>query len=552
MKTRLMLCYAAAGLLLLQGCSKNQTLKLPTTGSPGTQLKANAISGSYGSYEIYNVASSKCMEVTGGSVNYIAGVGQWDYYAGGTSGATNPAFVNQVWQVIDQGTGYYKIMNLKSGQYLEAAFPGPQLWQNKADGLDAELWQIIVVGYGAYQIINKANGLAVTNHASSTTNGTPITVETYATNSSQWWVFTPVTPAAYRDDSMMGFFQRTSGSTAFDGGSSIGLTYGSNNGKVFWQTNDTFWNGINANGSVNCLGGENQPIAYRNSGLIQPSITSLAPASTVNVTSPDGVEIFHDSNAANLFWPSNMIEISNHIYVECIEVIRGGLTTVNQYLCDITEGTGTTIASVVPRTVPNMTGQTNIVYTIGMAKPGDGYVYVYGTGGFLGAGVYVARFATGSPTSWTFWNGTSWASTPTNATSAQVASGPVNNNTVGYVNGKYVLVEMDFGFSCDESSRNIYTLTSTSPTGPFANKQTVYILPDVKQGHYPVFYNPTIHSEFVNGHNELLVNYCVNFYNKNDGTNATCLPACSNPDGTEDPNDYRPKPVRIPFSLIGL
>ena len=98
----------------------------------------------------------------------------------------------------------------------------------------------------------------------------------------------------------------------------------------------------------------------------------------------------------------------------------------------------------------------------------------------------------------------------------------------------------------------MYASISNSPTGPFTTAKTVYVLPDYKQGHAPVYYNPTIHSEFDNGHNELLVDYCVNFYSKNDGTGAVCLAPCSNPDGTEDPNDYRPKGVRIPYSLIGL
>ena len=199
-----------------------------------------------------------------------------------------------------------------------------------------------------------------------------------------------------------------------------------------------------------------------------------------------------------------------------------------------------------------MSGQTAITYSIGMVKPGDGYVYAYGTGGFVGANVYVARFPESSPTSWTFWNGTTWAASPTTAQAAVVASGPINNNTIGYANGKYVMIAMDFGFSCDQTGRNMYAAVSTHPTGPFTTNKLVYILPDYKQGHAPVYYNPTIHAEFDNGHKELLVDYCVNFYSKNDGTGADCLTPCSNPDGSEDPNDYRPKGVRIPFSLIGL
>jgi hypothetical protein len=233
-------------------------------------------------------------------------------------------------------------------------------------------------------------------------------------------------------------------------------------------------------------------------------------------------------------------------------VTTGTLNTLNQWIADIKETADTTIPAVKLISVPNVTGQTKLQYSIGMVKPGDGYVYAYGMGAYFNSSVYVARFPTDHPTQWTFWDGKGWSSTPTDAPEASIGKGPINNNTVGYVNGKYVLIKMDFGFTCDVPTRNMYAAVSNSPTGPFINSKLVYVLPDYKQGHAPVYYNPTIHAEFNNGHNELLVNYCINFYNKNDAANSTCLTPCSNPDGSEDPNDYRIKGVRIPFSLIGL
>jgi len=286
--------------------------------------------------------------------------------------------------------------------------------------------------------------------------------------------------------------------------------------------------------------------------LLQPASHSWDPTQTVNVLSPNGVQLFHDSNSGDLIWPGAGIQIGDDVYEHGLEVPIGTLTASNQYLCKITASGSTTANTVTPLVVPGMSGQTAITYSIGMVNPGDGYIYAYGAGGFINASVFVARFPTGSPTSWTFWNGSTWASSPTTASAAVVITGPVNNNTIGYVNGKYVMIAMDFGFSCDQTSRNIYSYTSTSPTGPFTHKTTVYALPDIKDGQLPVFYNPTIHAEFVNGQNELLVNYCLNFYSKNDGTGAVCLAPCSNADGTEDPNDYRPRGVRIPYSLIGL
>jgi hypothetical protein len=399
-----------------------------------------------------------------------------------------------------------------------------------------------------YKITNKANGLAITNHGNSTSNGTVVTQETYTGANDQLWTLNAMTSDSYRDDAVVGFFQRTSGSEAFDGGASVPLTWSSNNGKVFWVTNDVFYNQLNGSNELNC----GQIFNYHNSGLVQPASHSWTPSSTVNVTSPAGVQIFNSSVSGDLFWPGAGIEVGQNVYVHNIEVPVGSLSADAQYLCQITESTTTSIPTVTNLTVPNMSNQTVITYSIGMVKPGDGYVYAYGQGGFLGASIFVARFPTGSPTAWTFWNGTSWASTPSTASAAVIATGPCNNNTMAYVNGKYVLITMDFGFACDETSRNMYASTATSPTGPFTTATTVYSLADYKQGHEPVFYNPTIHAEFTNGHNELLVDYCVNFYAKNDGSGTNCLAPCSNPDGSEDPNDYRPKGVRIPYSLIGL
>lgn len=556
MKIRFLL-YAVVISSLMNSCKKAPEVNSNQT-SPGDTTKTPTLptlSTTYGTYTISCVTGGNFLEVSGDNT-------QGTKLKNGTTLDQAKASINtlnltdrwQEWIISKQPNGYFLIMNLNSGKIIdvpsdvEVAGPGTVLDQYSFVGTNAQYWNIISVGNGAYEIVNIGSGLAITNHGSSLTAGTAITQEAYTNSGSQHWMLNTINADSYRDDTVVGFFQRTTGSDAFDGGSSVPLTNGTNNGQVFWTTNDTFYSQVNANGEFSC----GLIFPYHNSGLIQPANHSWDPSQTLNVTSSDGVQIFHDTVTQNLFWPGAGIEVGNHIYVHNIEVIAGTLNTVNQYLCDITESTTTTIPAVNVLNIPGMSGQTAITYSIGMVKPGDGFVYVYGVGGFLGANVYVARFATASPTVWTFWDGTTWASSPTTAQAAVVANGPVNNNTVGFANGKYVLITMDFGFSCDETSRNMYASVSTSPTGPFINKKTVYSLPDYKLGHAPVFYNPTIHAEFNNGHNELLVDYCVNFYSKNDGTGAVCLTPCSNPDGSEDPNDYRPKGVRIPFSMIGL
>jgi hypothetical protein len=548
MKTRLLRYSSVITLLFVAGCQKKEAAQATT---PVTSTPSSSSIGNYDTFGLQNATGGNYAEVSGTlnlGAKLLNGTTLQQNTLSATAGKTNRW---QEWQFCLQSNGYYTIMNLNSGKYLDVpdstTTSGTTLDQYSANGSSAQYWAVTAVGTH-FKITNKGNGLALTNHGASTSAGTPITQETYTGNYDQLWTLNPLAPDSYRDDAVVGFFQRTSGSEAFDGGASIPLTWGANSGKVFWVTNDVFYNQLNSLQEFNC----GQIFNYHNSGMVQPASHSWNPALTVNVMSPDGVQIFHDPTQGDLLWPGAGIEVGNQIYVNNIEVPAGTLNTDNQFLCDITESATTSIASVTNLVIPGMSGQTAITYSIGMVNPGNGYVYAYGTGGFLGADIFVARFATGSPTVWTFWDGTTWASTPSTASAAVVASGPVNNNTVGYVNGKYVLITMDFGFTCDETSRNMYVSTATSPTGPFTTAQTVYALADYKQGHEPVFYNPTIHAEFNNGHNELLVDYCVNFYSKNDGANNVCLVPCSNPDGTEDPNDYRPKGIRIPFSLIGL
>ena len=550
-------------------------LLLPILGFRGVDFHRNPVPVQlkiYGTYVITNNSDNQLLGIAGE-------VMMGDKLKDGASLTTSKPVDNadslkrwQKWLISKQANGYYTIMNLYSGKYL-GADPhnyniGPNIpSQSRGHDNDYKYWEFELVSGRGYIIKNKINGLLLTRIKRNIT--APVTGKDMKTgrmvtaipfdedyvdldknnnSETQLWNLNNVAPDSYRDDAVVGFFQRTKGSTAFDEGASIPLSYGPNKNKVMWLAGDTFYDQVDEKGEFAC----NLIFPYHNAALIQPADHSWDPAKTNNLISPDGPQIFHTNNPKNLLWPGVGIEIGKHVYVHCIEVITGTLNTVNQYLADVTETKGTTVPAVKLISIPNVSGQTKLIYSLGMINPGAGYIYTYALGGFFGASVYVARFPASQPTKWTFWDGKTWASKPTEKRAAVIAKGPINNNTVGYVNGKYVLITMDYGFTCDVPTRNMYAAVSNSPTGPFINKRLVYVLPDYKQGHAPVYYNPTIHAEFNNGHKELLVNYCINFYNTNDKANTTCLTPCSNPDGSEDPNDYRPKGVRIPFSLIGL
>lgn len=560
MKRKFLICTAAA-VLLVFSCKQNDSLLSPE----GTQsfhensaaLTASSVSD-YGTYTISCVAGGKFIEVSGyptynEKFDDQRKLQQWQASISGTGDIDRW----QKWQIIYKTTAggikYYHIRNLHSGKLMDvpsgSSQSGLQL-QQYAEFLlpaDEQLWKIEEVGTsGQYKIINKGNGLAVTNENASTANGTKITQETDVSANKQKWILTPIPADSYRDDAVVRFFNRNStsqGSVAFDEGTSVPLTWSSNNGKVLWITQDA-WDGssLQANQMFNC----NAFFSYGNSVLIQPSTSNWNNSATVNMTIANSAQnkpkqIF-DIQPNNTFaWPGPGVEIGNKVYIQCGE--GSVLSLSNQSLYILTESSGTQWTT--QRTTPaGMSGQNAINYATGMVKASDGYVYAFGsqsTGFGYSSNIHVARFPVSNPQSWTFWNGSGWTNSPTTGTTARVAEG-LGSSAVSYVNGKYVLMTMDQGFNCD-ASRNIYIATATSPTGPFTTRKLVYTINEYFFGQYARYYTPSIHPEFNNGRNELLVTYCLNY-------SACGVNSCQN--GYMDPYYYRVKGVRIPYSVIGL
>lgn len=109
------------------------------------------------------------------------------------------------------------------------------------------------------------------------------------------------------------------------------------------------------------------------------------------------------------------------------------------------------------------------------------------------------------------------------------------------MNDKYVLLTTEFSLGCDSGSE-IYSYVSHTPYGPFENKKTVWRVDDTLEGHLPFFYSAIAHPEF-NENNELLITYCINKY-------GDCVETCIN--NRFNPDYYRPKAIRVPFSFIGI
>ena len=175
----------------------------------------------------------------------------------------------------------------------------------------------------------------------------------------------------------------------------------------------------------------------------------------------------------------------------------------------------------------------------GFVKEGK-YTYAFGgkQHGLVGD-VYVARFKSAEPEGdWSFWDGVKWSANVTNA--AVIAQGASTSIHVCKVRDKFLLTTSAVSLACD-GGREILMATSSRPTGPFSPLKVVFAINDRYRGHYPFFYFPVAHPEFINEGDELLVTYSINGYEP-------CVSACVK--GRAIPDHYRPKAIRVPLELM--
>ncbi|RYD87869.1 MAG: hypothetical protein EOP54_28120, partial [Sphingobacteriales bacterium] len=394
-----LLLLAVSGLFIMQACKKSEPVTPATTPGPvsgiegSSGLKLNAV-GDYGTYQIISGETNKTAEISGLSLANGGMADVADY---------NDA-AHQKWRITSVGGGYFTIMNLGSGKVLEAyKYEGAQiLVQNSATGSDTQLWRLTPVDGLKYKATNKANGLAITSSAMGV-----IKLSMFANKPTQIWGYNNIPTTGYRDDAVVNFFHRrlpSQGSVAFDQGSSTPLTWGANNGKVLWVTQDAY-DGVMlksaTNANLKC-----GFFQYNNSMLIQPSINDWNPDNTPNITIANSRhnrprQVVDNQPGTDWSWPGVGVEVGNKVYVHNGE--GKGLGMLNQSLIELTQSAGTewTVKRLTPA---GMSGQTETNFSIGFVKPGDGFVYSYGSKGtfFNSSDLFVSRFPEGDPMDWTF------------------------------------------------------------------------------------------------------------------------------------------------------
>ncbi|WP_432713699.1 RICIN domain-containing protein [Pedobacter sp.] len=510
----------------------------------------------YGTYKISNISNSKVMQVVG-NISFNE-----KYLPNATMNVGDPEIETgenlkrwQEWDIIynstDNGQKYYQLRNLHSGMFLNAAAnstAGLPVVQNRElkTAIDAQLWKIEEsLQAGKYLISNKANGLYLT--LSGTGSAIKVTQEASLDVDKQKWEIINLPKNSYRDGEVTNFFNRTTGSVAFDQGNSIPLS----DGRVLWITQDAYYQGsLTANGNLN----GSHFISYSNSIIIQPSINNWSPAApmmTADGASSGGIGNIITKQAGKTWsWPGPGVQIGNTVYIQNTEGQGLGTNEDTQSIFKLTPSTAThwTVTRTTP---PGLTASgAAIRYGTGMVKANDGYVYSYGSRSNASSFgyqtyVHVARFPQNDPLNWTFWNGTTWAATASTGATAHVNTG-LGTNCVSFMNGKYIHLAMDQGFYCGIASINMYISTSTSPTGPFTTRKLVHNFTEFYKGFNAKVYTPSIHVQAENGRNELLLTYSMNY--GACASNENALEA----DGTRDPYYYRVKGIRVPYEMIGL
>ncbi len=356
------------------------------------------------------------------------------------------------------------------------------------------------------------------------------------------FAFTMIVQAqtAYKDSTAIRFFQRTSGWVSSDGALSIQLSDGSS----LWLMGDSHIDDYDTvTHTLPCL------FQVRNAALHQPAGDwDWHHTQTLTGSGPGIKSYFKNSTNDQYFcWPGMGIQLKDTIFIYCGSLRNTGAGGAFGFANE-----GNDYWAKIKFPEMKVVGYTTLSFNgIGF---GSGFVqdekkeYVYAFGQqfgkadgaktWAGTDLFTARFKTTDPYTWQFWDGNNWSNDINKAKA--VTNQPYVAFHVVQVNNHFVLTSTELSVGCDQGKR-IYTSTSNSPVGPFNAPRLVYTIDDTLQGHYPFFYTPALHPEFVNEKKEILLTYCINGYDK-------CVEGCVN--GRTNPDHYRPKGVRVPLSMI--
>lgn len=336
----------------------------------------------------------------------------------------------------------------------------------------------------------------------------------------------------YKDTVFTNYFKRTTGWIAGDGAISFPL----NNGKSLWTFGDTYIDNYDAaTKTVPCL------FQVRNAGLSMEIKNPGTQTTYIGNGSPKSwFQVGTDNHY--WFWPGPGYAFKDTAYIFLGRIAStGGTGSWAFKSVDSLYAAKIKISTMEVVGYAALGSKNGITFNNSIVQSGD-YNYVYGikNNGF-GNDLFVARFPINNLyADWEYFSGSNWTKDIMSA--HKIHSEFTSSFDVCKVGDKFILLTTQFSVGCDQG-KEIYAYTSTAPFGDFGNKKTVWTVDDTLQGHLPMFYIAAAHPEFDNGKKELLVTYCINGY-------GTCVNTCVN--NRMNPDVYRPKAIRIPYTVLGL
>ena len=346
---------------------------------------------------------------------------------------------------------------------------------------------------------------------------------------------------AYVDPVFTEYFRRTEGWTAGDATISIALP----DGRSMWLFGDSYIDNYDADdNSLPCL------FQVRNSVMVQEEGDPNEMTTYIDY-SKTGIErtYFKIGTVGNsVFWPGHGFVKKDTVFVFLEKYNGTTYAFQGNYIARILLPD---FQLLTIKELPAMNG-----LNMGKAVIFDaasGYYYIYGNKlNWIVFEPFVARtkFKNLQKGKWEFYNGTQWSKNP--ATAKKISNDPVCASfSVVKINDSYQLITQENGYLNCGLGRNIYSYSSTTPTGKFKSKKTLYTIEDQIDGNYLLTYNAYSHPQFL-ANNELLISY-----NVNDGGDTIppneCPAQCHNFfTDRMDADSYRPKFIRVPLSLMGL
>lgn len=343
---------------------------------------------------------------------------------------------------------------------------------------------------------------------------------------------------SYKDEVFTKYFRRTSGWIASDATISLPLP----NNKVLWLFGDTYIDGFRSSDtSVSCF------FQVKNSMLLQDkqNPSQLLTILDNTQTGLNRTPIKINDNNTTYFWPGHGFVEGDTASVFWQQYQGANMKLIGNYVSKIYTP-GLVDASAVKKLqklpIPDSVNYGVAVIIDSVA----GYRYIYG---FVQEWVVNRPVVARSPLNksilepWEFYTGTTtWSKNPKDAKPILPAARHYvsPSYSVIKIKSKYYMISQDNGYLTCGLGREIYAWRSDNPYGPFSGKKVLYTIEDKYKGSYYITYNATAHPQFTKD-NELLISYNVN---------DICPAQCGANGGRRNADGYRPKFIRVPYSVI--